>query len=114
MTTTAPVPTAPAVDHQGGRPLAEIVLPVEGMTCATCVNRIERFLTIDTNGITTLTQENFNSSDSYGAEVVGTYRLKDKLSGFVNFSLYRVVLNGDNVDASLSTFPSDRCSKAEG
>ncbi len=65
-------------------------------------NRIERFLTLDTNGITTLTQANFNSSDSYGAEVVGTYRLKDKLSGFVNFSLYRVVLNGDNVDASLS------------
>ena len=25
-------------------PLVEIVLPVEGMSCATCVNRIERFL----------------------------------------------------------------------
>ena len=36
MTTTAPCPppTTPM----------EIVLPVEGMTCATCVNRIERFL----------------------------------------------------------------------
>lgn len=65
-------------------------------------DRIERFLTIDTNGITTLTQDNFNTSDSYGAEVVGTYRIKDKLSGFVNFSLYRIVLNGDNIDASLS------------
>jgi Cu+-exporting ATPase len=32
MSTTAP------------QPLLEIVLPVEGMTCATCVNRIERFL----------------------------------------------------------------------
>jgi Cu+-exporting ATPase len=35
MTTPSPAPTSP---------LLEVVLPVEGMTCATCVNRIERFL----------------------------------------------------------------------
>ena len=33
--TTEPRPAAPA---------AEIQLPIEGMTCASCVNRIERFL----------------------------------------------------------------------
>ncbi len=32
------VPTAPAT------PVAEIALPVTGMTCASCVNRVERFL----------------------------------------------------------------------
>ncbi|HEY7451241.1 MAG TPA: heavy metal translocating P-type ATPase [Candidatus Limnocylindria bacterium] len=38
MTTQSPTSTAPE------RLPLEIVLPVEGMTCATCVNRIERFL----------------------------------------------------------------------
>jgi len=36
--TTPTIPTAPAA------PSAEIQLPIEGMTCASCVNRIERFL----------------------------------------------------------------------
>ena len=35
---TEPVPAAPAT------PVAEIALPVTGMTCASCVNRVERFL----------------------------------------------------------------------
>ena len=38
--TTPTLPASPA----SPTPLAELVLPVEGMTCATCVNRIERFL----------------------------------------------------------------------
>ena len=35
---TEPVPAAPTT------PVAEIALPVTGMTCASCVNRVERFL----------------------------------------------------------------------
>ena len=35
---TEPVPAAPST------PVAEIALPVTGMTCASCVNRVERFL----------------------------------------------------------------------
>ncbi len=31
-------------DTAGTHPTAEIQLPIEGMTCASCVNRIERFL----------------------------------------------------------------------
>ncbi|MFN2483770.1 MAG: heavy metal translocating P-type ATPase [Candidatus Limnocylindria bacterium] len=46
MTTLAPSPAA-APDRND----AELTLPVEGMTCASCVNRIERFLT-RTDGVT--------------------------------------------------------------
>jgi Cu+-exporting ATPase len=37
---TSHLPSAPPAPS----PLVEVVLPVEGMSCATCVNRIERFL----------------------------------------------------------------------
>jgi Cu+-exporting ATPase len=35
---------APPAPARGGPQAIEIVLPIEGMTCASCVNRIERFL----------------------------------------------------------------------
>ncbi len=65
-------------------------------------NEIERVLNIDSTGVTTLTYENFNVSDSYGTEFVGTWRAGSWLSGFLNFSVYRIVLDGDNVDSDLS------------
>jgi Cu+-exporting ATPase len=38
--------------HRSDAPTAEIQLPIEGMTCASCVNRIERFLR-QTDGVET-------------------------------------------------------------
>src|SRR6185369_8602166 len=40
-TATHPAPLTTATT---ATPTAEIALPIEGMTCASCVNRIERFL----------------------------------------------------------------------
>ncbi len=65
-------------------------------------DQIGRWLEVDSNGVSTLTFENFNTSKTFGAEIVGTYRLKDRLSAFVNFSLYQTDLDGSNVDEELS------------
>lgn len=65
-------------------------------------DQIGRWLEVDSNGVSTLTFENFQTSETYGAEIVGTYRLRDRLSAFVNLSLYQTDLDGSNVDEELS------------
>ncbi len=66
------------------------------------IDKMQRFKTVDANGISTLTFRNFDNSDSYGAEVVGTLRLGKKLSGFASFNAYRVVTDGSSVDTDLA------------
>ena len=67
------------------------------------VNQIERFKTLDNaTGISTLTFRNFDKSESFGAEVIGSMRLGSKLSGFASFNAYRIVTDGSSVDASLA------------
>ena len=65
-------------------------------------DQIGRWLEVDSNGVSTLTFENFNTSKTFGAEIVGTYRLKNRLNAFVNLSLYQTDLDGSNVDEELS------------
>jgi len=66
------------------------------------VNKIERYKTVDPNsGISTLTFRNFDQSESYGTEVIGSLRI-GKLSGFSSFNAYRIVTEGTNVDADLA------------
>ena len=63
---------------------------------------IERWLTVDSNGVSTATWENFATTQTYGAEVVGTFRVKDRLRGFANLSLYQFDLDGSNVETDLA------------
>jgi outer membrane receptor protein involved in Fe transport len=63
---------------------------------------IERWLTIDSNGVTTVSWENFESTDSYGMEVVGTFRIADAVRGYGNVSLYQFDLDGSNVETNLA------------
>ena len=58
--------------------------------------------TIDDQGVTTLTFENLDNSDSWGAELIGTLQLGRRLNAFANFSLYKVVTDGSNIDTDLS------------
>lgn len=67
------------------------------------VNQIERYKTVDnTTGISTLTYRNFDKSESYGAELIGSLRIGSKLSGFSSFNAYKIVTDGGNVESDLS------------
>jgi len=67
------------------------------------VNKIERFKTVDpSTGISTLTFRNFDSSESYGAEMILSRRWGQKVSAFGSFNAYRIVTEGTNVDAGLA------------
>ena len=65
-------------------------------------NQIEHYYSLDSSGISTFTFENFDESDSYGAEFVGTYRAGKVFTGFLNLSAYRIVTDASNVESDLS------------
>ena len=63
---------------------------------------IERWLTVDSQGVSTVSWENFAATDTYGADIVGTFRAGSTLRGFVSASLYQFDLDGSNVDSDLT------------
>jgi outer membrane cobalamin receptor len=65
------------------------------------VDVMRRLKTVDDDGISRTTFENFDTSDSYGAEVVGSLKLGNSLSGFASFNGYKLVTDGSNVDGDL-------------
>ncbi len=66
------------------------------------VNEISRRETIDEDGVTTLRFDNFESSNSYGAEFVVSLNVERWLRGNVTLNTYRVVTDASNVDAHYS------------
>ena len=62
-----------------------------------------RFIeTIDDAGVTTLTFENLDTSDSWGAEMIGSLRLGQWLNAYLSGNLFKVVTDGSNIDSDLS------------
>ena len=66
------------------------------------VDKIRFYQTVDETGISTTTFENFDTSNSWGIEMVGTYKRGRKFSSFASINAYQVVTDGSNVDSDLS------------
>ncbi|MEM8484823.1 MAG: TonB-dependent receptor [Bacteroidota bacterium] len=66
------------------------------------VNEISFFQRFRDDGVSVLTFENFDSSNSWGTEIIGTYKQGRKLNAYASFNVYRVVTDGSSVDTGLS------------
>ncbi|HET6569703.1 MAG TPA: TonB-dependent receptor, partial [Rhodothermales bacterium] len=66
------------------------------------VNVIRFIDTFDPSGRTTVTFQNLDKRDSFGAEAIGTLRLGDKLNAFGSVEAYRVNTVGSTQQSSLS------------
>ncbi|MDB5033382.1 MAG: TonB-dependent receptor [Chlorobi bacterium] len=64
-------------------------------------NMIQHFSRTDTNGVTTLTFENFDVSSSSGADLVGSLKVGEWLTMLGNLSAYRIVTDASNVEVGL-------------
>lgn len=66
------------------------------------VNVIRFIDTFDPSGRTTVTFQNLDKSDSFGAEAIGTLRLGDRLNAFGSVEAFRVNTVGNTEQSSLS------------
>lgn len=66
------------------------------------VDEIRRYETLREDGVTVLTFENFNTSDSWGVELIGTFNHRRGLNAYASLNAYQVVTDGSNVDSDLS------------
>lgn len=65
------------------------------------VNEMRFFETLREDGVSVLTFENFDSSNSWGTEIIGTYKQGRKLNAYASFNVFRVVTDGSSVDTGL-------------
>lgn len=66
------------------------------------VDVIRMYESVDQNGVSTSTFENFDASDSWGMEAIGTIKVGSRLNAFLSFNAFKVVTDGSNVDASMT------------
>jgi len=63
---------------------------------------IRRYKSVDTSGVSITTLRNLDESDSWGADMNGSFRL-GPVNGFAGLSAYQVQTSGDNVEAGLGS-----------
>ncbi len=66
------------------------------------VDVIRIYESVDQAGVSTTTFENFDTSDSWGLEAIGTVRVGTRINAHVSFNAFKVVTDGSNVDASMT------------
>ena len=64
-------------------------------------NRIQWYEFINDQGVSITTFRNFDSSDSWGLESIGTLRLSSRLNAFGSFNAFRMQTDGSNVESGL-------------
>ncbi|CAN5658254.1 TonB-dependent receptor [soil metagenome] len=62
---------------------------------------VRRVKTVDDHGISTTTFANLSTSDSYGADMTGSWRL-GRLNGFAGLNAFKVITDGSNLEADVS------------
>lgn len=67
------------------------------------VDVIRQFKEVDAEGISVTTFRNMATSDSYGAEAIGSLRVPGLFNAFLSFSAYQVTTDGTNVGADVSS-----------
>lgn len=63
---------------------------------------IDRWMRLDSDGVTTIRFENFTTTSTFGAEIVGSFRAKDWFRSYVNVSLYQFDLDASNIEMDLA------------
>ncbi len=66
------------------------------------VDEISFFERLTEEGVSVLTFENFDTSNSWGTEMIGTYKQGRKLNAYASFNVYRVVTDGSSVDTGVA------------
>ncbi len=66
------------------------------------VDLMRHYTSMDAAGVTTLSFANLATSDSYGAEFIGSLRPSSRINMFASFNLYQISTDGTNVEASMT------------
>lgn len=67
------------------------------------VDVIRQFKEVDDEGVSVTTFRNMATSDSYGAEVIASFRVPDLFNAFASVSAFQVTTDGTNVGSDVSS-----------